>query len=242
MSRGVNTFQKWKIHNNPVKPHPTVKKVRLFLPSTKKWWRFLQCPPGTRTQHGRGCRPSGPAAGGGHATPTTACLLHRGRLSSVRGGTAALRGRVRDSDPQLGIGPRRRMELEKRTSGRDCVETACGSSVHGESTMPEGQSNNTHIRTRARGLEHFSANFPPVRWKRFGGRGSKENWFTWPAYLAKASAVISTGNRTPDLCLLDQVRRSRDWFHVLPLVKPSVFNFFFKYVFICFDCLFKDEL
>lgn len=41
--------------------------------------------------------------------------------------TAGLCGLVRDPDTRLDIGPCRRMEVEKRTSGLDC-----GGSVHGE--------------------------------------------------------------------------------------------------------------
>lgn len=68
------------------------------------------------------------------------CVFAPARLSPVHSSTAGLRGLVRDSDTQLGLGPCPRMELETRTSGRDCAETACGSSVHGESsTKPQTQ-------------------------------------------------------------------------------------------------------
>lgn len=60
------------------------------------------------------------------------CSFTSPGLSTVRSSTAGLRGLMRDSATQLGIAPCRRMELEKRTSGRDCAETTRGSSGHGE--------------------------------------------------------------------------------------------------------------
>lgn len=63
-----------------------------------------------------------------HSDQTAAASLQPACHLPLRS-TAGLCGLVRDPDPQLDIGPGRRMEVEKRTSG-----LGCGGSVHGESS------------------------------------------------------------------------------------------------------------
>lgn len=90
------------------------------------------------------------------AAATSACSPHQAASS-----TAGPRGRVRDSDTQLGIGPCGRMDVDKRTGGRGCAETTCGSSVHGESACSVQPRGFRPLRSRAR--KHHQPAAGPLR-------------------------------------------------------------------------------
>lgn len=131
-----------KLPNNPMNPCRRGNgSARSVARAGGQCWRFLQLPPGRERSSAGGvdllarrleAAAAGPQRPGGRATTTAACPL-RPACQRPLSSTAGLCGLVRDSTSRLGIGPCRRMEVEKRTSGLEC-----GGSVHGESNTPQG--------------------------------------------------------------------------------------------------------